>query len=333
MSLKDTIKSFVLDKGAVAAGITNKDRLEGGPPSADLDFILEGARSALSFAMPLNQEAIRAFFAKENHDWCSSDMIEANMKVTQIGNQLRDMLGQEGIESQRVHANLVYRKNTTPTLMHPDIGHRYMAVTSGVGRYGWSSNVLVPGYGATTILGTVVIKADMEADPYCEEDMCDNCKLCVSSCAASMMSMKEEETVSLGGKDFTFSKKSNCLRCGLVCGGLTGLSKNRKWSTWSPGRFEIPDDDNKLFEVYGKAMQAAGKRKTTGGGIKHPAMGTQFKGTCGNCANICFADKEDRKENWKLLTTSGVVVQFEDGPKVVRAEEAEKLEAEGKILQ
>ena len=36
--------------------------------------------------------------------------------------------------------------------------------------------------------------------------------------------------------------------------------------------------------------------------------------TCGNCMLICWPDKEDRKENYRLLTTSGRVIRGKDGP-------------------
>ena len=41
--------------------------------------------------------------------------------------------------------------------------------------------------------------------------------------------------------------------------------------------------------------------------------------TCGNCVLICWPDMKDRKENYRLLTTSGKVVRGEKGPVVVRA--------------
>ena len=47
--------------------------------------------------------------------------------------------------------------------------------------------------------------------------------------------------------------------------------------------------------------------------------------TCGNCQFVCDPDKEVRKERYKMLTQSGVVVQHADG----RLEAMSKEDAAG----
>ena len=61
MSLNEIIKEFLLEKGAIKVGFANKETLAGGPPSIDLDYRLEGAKSAISFALPMNRDHIRLF--------------------------------------------------------------------------------------------------------------------------------------------------------------------------------------------------------------------------------------------------------------------------------
>nr|MDO8080962.1 hypothetical protein [Candidatus Freyarchaeota archaeon] len=39
-----------------------------------------------------------------------------------------------------------------------------------------------------------------------------------------------------------------------MCGGFTGLNKSGKWSTYSPGRFNIPKDGKELASVLIHAM-------------------------------------------------------------------------------
>ena len=60
MSLSEDILKFAQDRGAIAAGIATVGTLKGGPPSADLNYKMPGARSAISFALPFNREHIRA---------------------------------------------------------------------------------------------------------------------------------------------------------------------------------------------------------------------------------------------------------------------------------
>jgi hypothetical protein len=57
--------------------------------------------------------------------------------------------------------------------------------------------------------------------------------------------------------------------------------------------------------------------------------GDRVELTCGNCQLICHPDKDIRKERYKLLTESGVIVQNPDGTlEAVSPEEAAKRLAE-----
>lgn len=45
--------------------------------------------------------------------------------------------------------------------------------------------------------------------------------------------------------------------------------------------------------------------------------------TCGNCQIICWGDKEETRENYRLLKSSGCVIQRENGDvEVLPAKEA-----------
>jgi epoxyqueuosine reductase len=214
--------------------------------------------------------------------------------------------------------------------MHPDISLRYIAVRSGVGSFGWSGNVGLKGYGAAIILGTVVTEADLKpTEPLPEsESFCDKCKLCAASCAAGMFSAKEEESVTLGGRTFKFAKRSSILSCQLVCGGFSGLHKSGRWSTWSPGRFSVPVDEKELLDTLIRASGLyASWPIADDGGYKNPAFGDSgnLRITCGNCAIICAGNRDETKENYRILTTSGCVVQDESGKKhVLPSDEAAK---------
>ena len=121
--------------------------------------------------------------------------------------------------------------------------------------------------------------------------------------------------MTMGGMEFSYSKRRRYHRCDLVCGGFTGLSKNGKWSTWSPGRFEIPETDEAFISVLVDSINASAPRPEIEGGFFHPAMGSERKInlTCGNCQLLCHPERDERKRRHKLLTKSGVVVQHEDG--------------------
>ena len=59
--LTNTVKDLVKGGGAIAAGIVTTETLKGGPPSTDLSYVLPEAKSAVVFAVPLDQDAIESF--------------------------------------------------------------------------------------------------------------------------------------------------------------------------------------------------------------------------------------------------------------------------------
>jgi epoxyqueuosine reductase len=317
--LSEAATKFLTAQGACAVGICTKETLAGGPPSTDLEYVLPGAKSAVSFAVPMDQEKIERFLAKENYADHQQDNIHTNTFVTGLAVGLAEYWNQQGIISRGICGNGVYRHDTPGGMYDfmPDISHRYLAVRSGVGWFGLSGNVITKQNGASVILGSVVTTALLEpTDPLPEDEKyCDECKLCMASCTSGLMDPKEKTTVAIGSAEFSYSKRRSYERCDLVCGGFTGLSKNRKWSTWAPGRFEVPEDDDEVQPVLMQTVLATAPRPEIAGGFYAPAMpGLRVLNvTCANCQLICHPERNERKRRYKLLTKGGVVVQHPDG--------------------
>jgi len=305
--------------GASAVGVATPETLAGGPPSTDLEYVLPGAKSAVSFAVPLDPVKIERFLAKEDQAAHQEDNFHTNFFVTGLAVGLATFLDQKGHPSYGVPANAVYRKETPGgvTDYRPDISHRYLAVRSGVGWFGFSGNVITKTHGAGVILGSVVTTAALEpTDPLpAEEKYCDECKLCRSSCLSGLIDKEERTTVTMGGEEFSYSKRLSYRRCDFVCGGFTGLAPNGKWSTWSPGRFPIPEKDEDFQQALIEGVMDSWPRPEIEGGFYHPAMPNYRKinFTCGNCQLICHPDRAERTRRYRLLTKSGVVVQHPDG--------------------
>ncbi len=334
-TLSDFAVDFLKTQGASIVGISTLETLAGGPPSANLEYVLPGAKSAVTFAVTLDQEKIERFLSKEDHASHQADNTRTNVFATGLAVSLGEYWNQNGIPSKGCMSNAYYREDTPRGIYDfiPDISHRYLAVASGVGWFGFSGNVITKDYGAAVLLGSVVTTAELiPTEPLSEEDKyCDDCKLCLASCNSGLMHPEEKSTVSMGDHEFSYSKRQSYHRCDLVCGGFTGLSKNGKWSTWSAGRFEIPETDEEFPQALGKAMSAAAPRPTVTGGFHHPAMpaGRKINFTCGNCQLICHPDRDVRKRRYKTLTESGVVVQREDGQlEAVAPDIAEKFVSE-----
>ncbi|MHC4799944.1 MAG: epoxyqueuosine reductase, partial [Planctomycetota bacterium] len=251
-----------------------------------------------------------------------------------IALELVRFLEMKGQTAVPVESNFVYRKDTPrgPFDEKPPISHRYLAVRAGLGHFGLSGNVIRKEEGAATILGSAVTDAQLvPTEPLpAEENYCDECRLCLSACASGLMHQDEKNSVTLGGMEFSYARRQSYNRCDYVCGGFTGLSKSGTWSTWSPARFPIPEEDEEFLDAIRGAIKPYAYRPKPGIGFYH-ALLPNNKGqlTCGHCQLICHPDKDVRKERFKMLTEAGVVIQLEDGSlKAVSPDKArEHLEA------
>ena len=160
---------YLMLEGACAAGVTTTETLAGGPPSTDLEYVLSGAKSAVSFAVPLDQVQIERYLSKQDQAGHQEDNIHTNFFVTGLAVGLATYLDQRGYPSYGVAANAVYRKDTPRGMIDfiPDLSHRYLAVRSGVGWFGLFGNVI------TRTQGTASVDAARGSRPYActlEED-------------------------------------------------------------------------------------------------------------------------------------------------------------------
>lgn len=328
--LSRIVREFALLEGACEAGIVTLETLEGGPPSSDLTYVLPEAKSAISFAVAIDQEPIHPYLTKKNRLALEQAFIRANVMASGIALHLSNYLTQKGYPSVPVAANNVFRPSSPDgsseyivDSYYPDIAHRYLAVRSGVGHMGLSGNLITRKYGAAVILGATVTSAHlMVTDPLPpKENYCDNCGLCMASCVAGFMSHREKTSLSLGGLDISYSKRRHYGRCDPVCSGYTGLHSSGKWSTWSPGRFTIPKNDNDLQTAYKRMQIAHSKWPESEGGRYFFFLDDKLRVSCANCQLVCCPDKDERKSRYKLLTESGVVVQNPDGGRKALSQE------------
>jgi len=358
MSLNEEIEKYLLDNGALKVGFATKESMAGGPPSADITYPLPEAQSAVCFAVPLDKGKIRPFLRKDlpngriEHE---IDNVKAYLKAFKISNEVVRMLGEKGHAAQALFPNFKYREDVPfwGLQSFPPVSLRYLAVRSGAAIYGWSGNVGLKGHGATIILGGLVTSAKLTpTDPIPpSETFCNECKLCEKACTLRMFG-GENESVSLGGQEFSFTKRRHLMRCFAGCGGYSGLDKSGKWSTWSPGRYSYPETNEDAVRVLAQSFRL--KRKwyikdekkgynvsdlQKDAGLTEEEYETLLEGnekglknlknvtlTCGNCQLICWGDPIETAENYKILTNSGCAVQKKNREIVVLPpDEAEEL--------
>lgn len=323
------LKRAALDAGADLVGVATLERLRDGPPSADLTYLLPSARSLVSFAVALDRDALRAFFAKT--DWLAHGVDRKRKEQTLYGvaDRLTGLLQAAGHEALAVNVNDSYRPedgSSDVVRMReflPDFAHRYGALAAGLGRLGWSGNLITPRHGSAVTLGTVLTSAALAPDPLCAENPCDRCKLCAVVCPVEMISTRQSVEVTVAGVTEELAAKSTNERCWIGCGDYHGLGPNGRWSNWSPFRLDypLPEDDDALHALAAR-LRAADPHTNLAPDEINPftdyraaVLSPQWRmtPTCGHCANICWADRQDRKENRRLIHGSGVVALAADG--------------------
>ena len=308
-------------------GIASRERLSDAPPSGDPGYLLPSAESVISFALPYDLKALDSFLDKTDWRSFNVDKKEKTCQLYVIGDRLVDLLRDEGFEAIAVDINNNYRPENGAkdfselVTMIPEFSHRYGAVAAGIGRLGWSGNVMTPQFGSAVILATVLTSAELDSDPLLEENPCDGCKMCVASCPVEMMHSKESVEVQLSGITENISKKrtNNC--CWIGCDGYHSLSPDRKWSNWSPYRVQIPlsGDDaliDKLCTRIRKADPDANREDLNSfANYRDCHFDPDYisLSPCAHCANVCRPDRDDRIGKVKLLTKSGIVVLRANG--------------------
>ncbi len=340
--MEEQIKNIAREHGAKLVGIAARERLNDAPPSGDPGYLLPSARSVISFAIPFDRVALREFFTKK--DWRSYNLNKKEIirQFYVISDHLVDFLKSSGFHALTVDINNDFRPEpgardvTELVAMLPDFSHRYGAVAAGLGRLGWSGNLMTPQYGSAVMLGTVLTSAELESDPLLEKNPCDGCKICVASCPVEMMHREESINVTIAGITESIARKrtSNC--CWIGCSGYHGLSPNRKWSTWSPYRVDtpLPPDDKAVDALCTRIRKVDPDASLDGVNVYTNYRASFFDSDylflspCGNCANVCWEDRKDRIENLRLLNSSGIVVLKANGERVVVHDESQIIEVD-----
>ncbi|MFC1987945.1 hypothetical protein ACFLVH_05335 [Chloroflexota bacterium] len=337
--LESKIKSIAKESGANLVGIASKQRLYDAPPSGNPDYLLPSTQSIISFAVTLDKKIVRDFISKK--DWLSHG--EERKQIARLGygisDRLVDFLKSEGFEALGVDINNSYRPEpgandvTEMTEFIPDFSHRYGAVATGIGRLGWSGNLLTPDYGALVELGTVLTSAKLESDPLLENNPCDRCKLCTAVCPVEMISKKKMIMVRVAGINEEIAEKRTNTCCWIGCTGYHGLAPNNKWSNWSPYRLDYPLPQNKNeLDALNIRLQKADPQmhleENSFTDLRKAMFNPDwFSNTvCGNCRSVCWDKREDREENRRLIVNSGTVVLNPDGEHIVAKEEVVEVD-------
>ena len=231
------IKDFVKEQGVEVAGIAGPDRLSG-PPSLDPTYVMPGAKSIISLALPMNVDAIYKFLGKKSPAPHGLDQLQGNQRIFRISEFVAGFIRSKGYNAVAVPPNNIYRRNLDAFANIPNFSHRFGALAAGIAAQGWSGNVMTEEYGAAIWLDTVVTDAVLQSDKprYSSRHFIDNyclkCRTCEKTCVAGMFEPHAEEYVLLNGELHPRGKRRDINLCNASCFGLHSLSRDKKWTTW-----------------------------------------------------------------------------------------------------
>ena len=321
MTLEKRIEDLLTGLGAAGVGIATTETLAGGPPSTDLEYVLPGARSAVSFSVALDHDQIRPYLGKET-EIPYQDAQDVYRTINNASEEVAELLRNLGHDAVSVAAHLELRPDSPDPIYDPKppLSHRYVAVACGVGSFGWSGMVGHVDHGSNILLGATVTSAELTpTDPIPEDKgFCNDCRACVASCPVEMFFPRESESVTMNGRTYTYSKRVDKLRCTICCGGLAGVHKNGKWGSWSPGHFTLPppEDTETTKKIYVELAHRSKDRPDIPGLSvdrvdfgDHPMSNAPLYSTCGNCQYVCSRKPEERVELVKILRNAGTVIQ------------------------
>jgi epoxyqueuosine reductase QueG len=210
-----------------------------------------------------------------------------------------------------------FRKSTMNLV--PNFSHRCAAVVAGLGRVGWSGNIITEEYGARVLFGSIITDAELTPDKPLKKNPCVECKICEKSCQGGLFQKDNHMMIKVGNLDEKIAKRNSYAYCIAVCSGMVGQNKFKEWSTWSPFRFDdidqLPLDesvDQYVRNMYANAIEKGGKEaenvlrlieNTFLGRNDKPAE--DFRPTCGFCQLVCGPTLKDKKESYNLIVNSG----------------------------
>lgn len=360
-----------MDSGAVLFGVGSRDRLKDAPPSVEMDYLLPGAQSCIIWAYATPIETLEHYLAKNERASYKNNMYFSYSTAWRSAVNISEFIEKNsGFKAKPVPPNAGYRVGVFKFktrllagrwfLKHgiakkivarfiaktfgeksiPGFSLRYGAVAAGIGRIGWSGNLMSEEYGSAIYLAGALTTAPMEADPIVEKNHCNKCKCCVKACPTGFFSMDEEEpAITIAGRQEIYAKRNLYARCYCGCGGLSGLGQDGKWSTWTPDHEclkEVPEESmasekyrsNLLFKLLFAKDTPETQRQFNknilieymNGGIlgniglrsledTHP--------TCGACQSVCVADPGERKRLLGLLQSSGKMFVDKQGKEYI----------------
>ena len=284
MSLEQEIKDFMKSIGVDIVGLAGPGRFDG-PPSLDPDYVLKGAQSVISFAIPYDVEAIYAYLSRKTAIPHNIDQYRVHQRIIHAAIKLKEFLEDRGHRAAFIEPNGGYRKDLKSTLaLVPKFSHRYASYVAGIASPGISGSAVTKEYGGAVCLNSVITDAVLEGDPmlpprYYFDGLCQSCMACKSACPPKMFMSTEEEYSLINGELWPRGRKRDVNLCAVSCGGLHAVSADKTWSNWGKGWIDSwtgVEPDPEKQNIFKEMVSVFGLNKDLSARISPLALVVQY---------------------------------------------------------
>lgn len=201
-TLTREVNKLLKGNGATLVGVASVDRFEGAPRGHHPQDFIPGAKSVISFGMPMLHYVINwerhlrdsEWVAPENRKevlqnylyWeVNHDMIDDLLDMMSL--RLSSFLESQGLRSLFVPQHTKYRPMLREKVFQGRglFSHRHAAVRAGLGEFGLNNIVITPQYGPRVRFNSVITEAELAPSPLLEKKVClgEKCSLCVKACS------------------------------------------------------------------------------------------------------------------------------------------------------
>lgn len=177
------IKAAAIANGASLVGVAAIESIPPCTPPLPATRVMPEARSMVVFAIPMLRGSIESKSLYSAMISTHATYKESEILALRLGRLLEERGHRAAVI---VPASPIEMSSETRGLLG-DISLRHAAVGAGLGVIGKNRLLLTSKWGPRVRLGAVVTDAPLAADQPLQEQLCDDCDMCVQSCPAQAL--------------------------------------------------------------------------------------------------------------------------------------------------